>query len=68
MSMEADDPDTVQTEDVVEVKLTGSPELAVAVSGRATEVFSSWSGMAPKAIVWMARLTVKLCVTGVAAA
>ncbi len=66
-SSEAVDPETVQMAGVVEVKLTGSPELAVALSTTATEAFHIWAGIAPKVIVWAAGLTVKLCLTAGAA-
>jgi hypothetical protein len=58
---------TVQTAGVVDAKLTGRPELAVAptVNGAAPKVASLNT---PNAIVCDAGLTVKLCVTGVAAA
>jgi hypothetical protein len=60
------DADTLQMVGVVEVKLTGRRELAVAVTP--TNVFTQWAGMAPKVIVWTSPLTVKLCVTAGAAA
>ena len=60
-------PETVQTDVVVEAKLTARPELAVAstVNGAAPELRSL---SAPKVMVCGAGLTVKLRVTGVAAA
>ena len=60
-------PETVQTEVVVEAKLTARPELAVAltVNGAAPYVTSL---SAPNAMVCAAGFTVKLRATGVAAA
>jgi hypothetical protein len=59
---------TVQMVEVVEAKLTGRPELAVAVNAVPTDVLTAWAGIAPKVIVWAARFTAKLCVvTGAAA-
>ena len=52
--------ETVQAAGVVEVKLTGSPELAVAVNATPTDVLTAWVGMAPKVIVWVAKLVVRL--------
>jgi len=59
-------PDTVQTAGVVEAKLTGSPELAVAeiVNGATPNATLLSEG---NAIVWVAWLTVKLFVNGAAA-
>jgi hypothetical protein len=62
------DPETVQMAGVVDVKLTCRPELARAVNVIETEVFANWFGIGPNAIVWAARLTVKLSVTAGAAA
>ena len=45
------EPDTVQTTGVLETKLTGRPELAVAV--KASDVPAVWVAIAPKAIVWL---------------
>ena len=59
-------PETVQTVEVVEAKLTGRPELAVAES--ISGVPYVWSEIVPKVIVWASPLTVKVCETGVAAA
>ncbi len=59
-------PETVQTDVVVEAKLTAKPELAVAES--VSDVPAAWAGMAPKLMVCGPGFTVKLCVTGVAAA
>ena len=52
-------PDTVQTEVVCELKFTVKPELALAltVNGAAPK---TWFESAPKAMVWVAGLTVKL--------
>jgi hypothetical protein len=58
----------VHTLDVVVAKLTGRPELAVAVSASGAAVLMICVGMDAKVIVWEARLTVKLRETGVAAA
>ena len=60
-------PATVQTEVVVEAKLTARPELAVAaiVNGEAPKTTPE-SG--PNVIVCDVAATVKLCTTGVAAA
>ena len=60
--------ETVQMAGVVEVKLTGRPELAVAVNAIPTDVLAVWAGIVPKVIVWASGLTVKLCVTAGAAA
>ena len=60
-------PATVQTEVVVEAKLTARPELAVAVTVNGVTPYATPLS-APKAIVCDAGLTVKLCDTGVAAA
>jgi hypothetical protein len=48
---EAVDPETVQMVGVVELKLTGSPELAVAVSVTPIDVLIGWVGIAAKVIV-----------------
>ena len=58
-------PETVQTAEVVEAKLTAKPELADAE--RAKGVPTVWAGMAPKLMVCAAPLTMKLCDTGAAA-
>jgi hypothetical protein len=50
----------VQTAGVVEVKLTGKPELAEAINATPTDVLTAWVGMAPKVIVWVARLVARL--------
>jgi hypothetical protein len=52
---------------VSELKLTASPELAVALRVNGG-VLSGWFESAPKVIVWLAFDTVKLRLTGVAAA
>ena len=59
-------PDTVQTFVVVEEKLTVSPELAVALTVMG-EALSGWFDKAPKVMVWLALVTMKLRFTGVAA-
>jgi len=58
-------PETVQTDGVVEAKLTANPELADAI--RATWPPTVWAGIAANVMVWVAWLTAKLCDTGVAA-
>ncbi len=58
-------PDTAQMLDVVEVKLTGRPEVEVAV--RVGDVPNAALGSAPKEIVWLPCVTWKLWLTGVAA-
>ena len=45
------EPDTVQTEAVVDAKLTGNPELAVAV--KVMEETAGWLAIAAKVIVWL---------------
>lgn len=50
-------PDTVQTADVSEAKLTVRPELAVALSGTGPEVIKTFDSAA-KLIVWFACDTV----------
>ena len=59
-------PETVQTVEVVEAKLTARPELAVAE--RASSVPTVFGGILSKVIVWALMETVRLCETGVAAA
>jgi hypothetical protein len=59
-------PETVQTEIVVETKLTAKPELAVAATVNGATPYATPLS-APKVMVCDAELTVKLCVTGVAA-
>ena len=61
-------PLTVQTGVVVDAKLTTFPELPpVAVSVTAPLPYTTAPGWV-KVIVWLACVTLKLCVTGVAAA
>jgi hypothetical protein len=61
------EPDTVQTSGVVDVKLTGSPEVAVAeIANGATPRETLLSG--PNVIVCAHGATVKLSVTGGVAA
>jgi hypothetical protein len=59
-------PATVQTEVVVEAKSTARAELAVAVTANGDTPYVTPLS-APKVIVCVAALTVKLCVTDVAA-
>ena len=59
-------PETVQTAEVVEAKLTAKPELADAES--VSGVPTVWVAMAPKETVCVLPLSVKLCKTGGAAA
>ena len=54
------EPETVQTEKVVDLKLTGRPELAVAVSAIGTDVLIACAGIARKVIVWAAKLAARL--------
>jgi hypothetical protein len=58
--------DTVHTGKEVEVKPTARPEDAVALT--ANEIPNTWFARAPKAMVWLAGVTVKLWGTAVAAA
>ena len=60
-------PDTVQKLVVVDVKLTGNPEVAVALTVNGAEP-SAWFESAPKVMVWLPAVTWKLWLTGVAAA
>jgi hypothetical protein len=60
-------PDTVQTDEVVEAKLTAKPELAVALTAKGA-VPNAWLDSAPNVIVWLPAVTAKLSLTGVAAA
>jgi len=55
-------PETVHTVGVAEAKLTGMPELAVAVSVTWPAVFAVF-GIAVKVMVWLAGVTVKLWLT-----
>ena len=66
MSIAAVVPETVQTLAVVELKLTGKLELAVAES--VSGVPTVWVAIAPKVMVCASPFTVKICETGVAAA
>ncbi len=59
------EPETVQTDIVVEAKLTPKPELAEAVSVRGVPTF--WVAIGPKVMVCVKR-TGNVCETGVAAA
>jgi len=59
-------PATVQIAGERDVKLTGSPELAVA--DRATGVPTIWAVIGAKVIVWVCKWTAKLRVTNAAAA
>ena len=59
-------PEIVHTVGVVEAKLTGRPELAMAV--RLSVVSAYCAAIAAKLIVWVAWWTVKLCETVAAAA
>jgi len=58
-------PETVQTDEVSEAKLTASPELAVAV--RLTGVPTVCAGIPLNVMVWLALPTWIVCDTGVAA-
>ena len=60
------EPDTVQTDVVVEANATARPELAVAVSVNAGALKARPAG-ALKLIVWLPLPTVKVCTTGAAA-
>jgi hypothetical protein len=60
-------PDTVQTDGVVEAKLTAKPEDAVAPTVNGA-VPKGWFESAPKVMVWPPGVTWKLWFTGVAAA
>ena len=60
-------PETVQTEDVVaESNVTASPDVAVALTVKGAEPYAL-PASAPKVIVCVAAVTVKLWLTGVAA-
>src|SRR5438445_4147884 len=61
------EPDTVQTEVVCELKLTGKPELAVALTVNGALPNNRFAS-APKVMVWLACVTWKLWLTGIAAA
>jgi hypothetical protein len=62
--------ESVHTSGVVELKLTGRPELAVALTviGEVpNEGLNGWLESAPKVMVWLSLVTWKLWLTGVAA-
>ena len=62
-------PATVHTEEVLLTMVTGCPELADGAGLKAKDpVTNVVAGIVGKVMVWAACLTVKLCVTGVAAA
>jgi hypothetical protein len=61
------DPEVVQIVEVWELKLTGRPEVAVAVTANGAAPKALFDN-APKLIVWEAFVTLKLSFTGVAAA
>ena len=60
-------PETAQTDMVVEAKVTGRPEDALALTVNGAGLKERFESV-PKLIVWLAWLTVKLRATGVAAA
>jgi hypothetical protein len=60
-------PETLQTLVVCELKLTARPEVAVALTVKVPEP-RVWFASAPKAMVWVPRVTWKVRLTGVAAA
>jgi hypothetical protein len=60
-------PDTAHTDAVCEVKLTASPDVAVALTVKG-DVPNAWLASVPNVIVWLACVTVKPWLTGVAAA
>jgi hypothetical protein len=60
-------PNTVQTVEVVEAKLTPNPELALALTANGAAP-NTWPDKPPNVIVWLPAVTVKLSLTGVAAA
>jgi len=60
-------PDTVQTDKVVDVKVTARPEDAVALSVKGAVPYA-WLERAPNVMVWLPCVTGKLWFTGVAAA
>ena len=60
-------PETVQTDEVVDAKVTVSPEVAVALSA-GTEAPKTWSERAEKVIVCVVGVTEKCWVTPGAAA
>jgi hypothetical protein len=59
-------PATVQTGSVVDAKLTGRLEDAVAVSFIGA-IPNAWFDTAPKVMIWLSCVTLKLWLTGVAA-
>jgi hypothetical protein len=61
------DPETVHTAVVWELKLTARPEVAVAVTANGAAPNATFESV-PKLIVWGAFVTLKLWLTGVAAA
>jgi hypothetical protein len=61
------DPDIVQTAVVWELKLTARPEVAVAVTANGADPNAPLDSV-PNVIVWAAFVTLKLSLTGVAAA
>jgi hypothetical protein len=61
------DPETVHTAVVWELKLTARPELAVAVTANGADPNATLDSV-PKVIVWAPFVTLKLWLTGVAAA
>ncbi len=66
-SMEITEPDTVHTAGVVEAKLTGSPEVAVAMRLNGAERYVT-PVIGANVIVWPPGVTVKVCVTLLAGA
>jgi hypothetical protein len=61
-------PDTVQTAVVCELKLTVSPELAIAPTRTGEPPNAAVRGYPWNVIVWLACVTARLWLTGVAAA
>jgi hypothetical protein len=61
------DADTVHTAVVWELKLTVRPEVAIAVTANGADPNATFDSV-PNAIVWEAFVTLKLSLTGVAAA
>ena len=61
-------PETVQTGLLLEANVTDRPEVAVAASAGGVVTFKVCVGMGPNVIVCGVRFTVKICVTGLAAA
>jgi hypothetical protein len=58
-------PDTVQTDEVVEAKLTANPELALALTANGAAP-NTWPDSAPNVMAWLPGVTAKLWLTGVA--